>query len=507
MKQRIIIIFFLLVSLFPANVFARHHSGEGPVTTLNFAVHVRSDQPLHDSLVVQYWRDLTFSPSVYDGGYFAVPVSGNHDFYFSIPPIEHPGRMTLFDRDLGGFFITEEIIEPGDHIDISVVVTNRHILSLHFSGTGSGKYPVYPFFQKWKTKFDQLGEKTITTPKEYEALISKSERYRDSCLRVLPGFKKQISNTSYSLLYADMTAYIRNSQLLLSVRAYTHRDSRYGDFFEKELIHSFSAPTEHFSDTVFLYSTSWTRYIYQRSKLKLVYEHNSHFREEEFSYYNKSISFDQLYCLIKESYTGLTREYLLAYSLLNPREINLFFGGCDPASLTYCLTDAAYLIQTPFLQQLILQKKNAIGSGSAVYPFALADRSGRIVRSTDFAGKVVLIDFWSEGCTGCLMFIQQYDSTILPIVKNDTNFVVVSININAEKNRWLSSLPLFSRPGFIDLTTGEPGIDHPLLKYYDISAIPFTLLTDNNGKIISGTLRDCNELLSLIRPALEKLKR
>ena len=79
-----------------------------------------------------------------------------------------------------------------------------------------------------------------------------------------------------------------------------------------------------------------------------------------------------------------------------------------------------------------LNPVKTVSSGSPVPSYEYFDKNGKSVRVSDFAGKWVLMDFWSRGCGPCLKAVPE-----LGAVSNEfkEKLAVVSISLDSE-NPW-----------------------------------------------------------------------
>ena len=79
-----------------------------------------------------------------------------------------------------------------------------------------------------------------------------------------------------------------------------------------------------------------------------------------------------------------------------------------------------------------LNPVKTVSSGSPVPSYEYFDKNGKSVRISDFAGKWVLVDFWSSGCGPCIESIPE-----LGAVSNEfkEKLAVVSISLDSE-NLW-----------------------------------------------------------------------
>ncbi|MDH5435272.1 MAG: TlpA family protein disulfide reductase [Gammaproteobacteria bacterium] len=119
-------------------------------------------------------------------------------------------------------------------------------------------------------------------------------------------------------------------------------------------------------------------------------------------------------------------------------------------------------------------------TGSLLPDFQLPDMDGNIQSSTNWKGKVLLVNFWATWCPPCRKEIPAFLDVMS--THGDRGFQVVGIAID-EKN---------SVQDYID----SMGIEYPVLigknDAIEISkqlgnrlgALPYTLITDRTGKVI-----------------------
>jgi len=117
--------------------------------------------------------------------------------------------------------------------------------------------------------------------------------------------------------------------------------------------------------------------------------------------------------------------------------------------------------------------------------FALKDTTGKVVRFSEYRGRVVLLDFWATTCGGCIQEIPM--------------FIEVS---KAYKGRGLATIGVSEDIAYADLKNADEAWDRvrpfvrdrqvPYLVVmgdsrvtadYDIKALPLTYLVDANGRV------------------------
>ncbi|MDB5230803.1 MAG: hypothetical protein JWN76_1608 [Chitinophagaceae bacterium] len=119
--------------------------------------------------------------------------------------------------------------------------------------------------------------------------------------------------------------------------------------------------------------------------------------------------------------------------------------------------------------------------------FIQNDLTDNPVQFSTFKGKYILLDFWASWCAPCrsenpnlVKLYDKYKASGLLIVG-------VSLDNEGEKNKWLKAVKAdgLTWPQLSDLQ----GWDNKAAKLYNVSAIPYNFLIDENGKIIGKLLK------------------
>lgn len=198
---------------------------------------------------------------------------------------------------------------------------------------------------------------------------------------------------------------------------------------------------------------------------------------------------------------------------------NLFVSGygiiqtmpIDDNNIDSLMKDGTKYIKRPKNLQIYLAKQR-LTKGSEIYNGFFIGLNGEKVDLKSLRGKVVLIDMWGVGCSACAKYFQIFHRDVYPSLKNNKDFVYLSISNDRKFERWQSGITsgIYTSLDYLNVSTGELGLNHPFAKYYAIESSPFLLLIDKQGKIYSqilgSPLDDEKRILSALSMGAPELK-
>jgi peroxiredoxin len=124
--------------------------------------------------------------------------------------------------------------------------------------------------------------------------------------------------------------------------------------------------------------------------------------------------------------------------------------------------------------------------GSIAPDFSMNDTEGKPFSLNQLKGKYVLVDFWASWCGPCRA---ENPNVVAAYNKyKDKNFTVLGVSLDENKDKWLQAIKAdnLTWKHVSDLK----GWANATVKLYGYDGIPYNVLLDPQGKIISTSLRD-----------------
>jgi thiol-disulfide isomerase/thioredoxin len=145
-----------------------------------------------------------------------------------------------------------------------------------------------------------------------------------------------------------------------------------------------------------------------------------------------------------------------------------------------------------------ISKELATVVGSEAPEINLDTPDGKKLALSSFKGKIVLIDFWASWCGPCRKEMPH----VVNLYKKykDKGFEIYGVSLDQDRSRWIDAIAKdgITWPQVSDLKYWES----EAAKLYAVTGIPYTVLLDKEGKILSKGLRGV-ELEKAISDALE----
>ncbi len=238
------------------------------------------------------------------------------------------------------------------------------------------------------------------------------------------------------------------------------------------------------------YYSFWEKLPFVNREAKYSYEY--YFYLSSYFYYNfldaKYKMKDQ-----KTLYTGMFKQYFHpADSLLSPEVSDIFlcykFGMPINQGFIQLYDIEIKKYRTHFHNEPILQilqefRKNKFAprSGEVAFNFYLPNDNGQYVELVNFKGKIVLLNFWFNGCTPCVKEVPYEKELVEQFL--DKDFVLINIHMKDNKKAWLSGLNKYHLEG-VNLFANENWIQI-LRRNYAVAGYPTYVLIGKEGKIVN----------------------
>jgi cytochrome c biogenesis protein CcmG/thiol:disulfide interchange protein DsbE len=120
----------------------------------------------------------------------------------------------------------------------------------------------------------------------------------------------------------------------------------------------------------------------------------------------------------------------------------------------------------------------AATDGAPAPELALRDARGKMVRLSDYKGKVVLLDFWATWCTGCKTEIPWF----IEFDRKYRRSGLAAIGVALDEDGWKSVKPYLKQHR--DLKYRVVVGDDDVARRFQANALPLTLLIDRRGRIV-----------------------
>lgn len=152
-----------------------------------------------------------------------------------------------------------------------------------------------------------------------------------------------------------------------------------------------------------------------------------------------------------------------------------------------CLASLACAPAKACMEQVLEQHFSRLAPGSPAPAFTLPDEQGHPVSLDDLKGKIVYLDFWSDGCGPCISEFRQQEAFHRKYAAYEDKIAYVYICLGSSEKRWKELIGKYNLNGINLHTTSW---EDPRINAYSNNAVPLYVLIDPEGRLIEyNTLR------------------
>ncbi|KKO89068.1 hypothetical protein AAW12_23205 [Sphingobacterium sp. Ag1] len=191
-----------------------------------------------------------------------------------------------------------------------------------------------------------------------------------------------------------------------------------------------------------------------------------------------TFTYSAIYNQINENNRGLARDRAIAESILNEIQYDQF-------PLNY-LDSALMTVRDSISRAVILAQQESRATGKILFPFIFEDVQKQEITPSDLKGKVLVIDFWYNGCLGCGKLAKVMEDVIDEFHEKDVIFL--SVNVDKSRARWIEGVKsgIYTSPYNLNVYTKGQGQNHPFILHYKYRSFPQLMIVDRTGKLVTA---------------------
>lgn len=148
-------------------------------------------------------------------------------------------------------------------------------------------------------------------------------------------------------------------------------------------------------------------------------------------------------------------------------------------------------------------KEFDVGQRGTPVSFAGTTDSGAAVSNADYAGDVLVVNFWYAACGPCRAEAPRLEKAYKEFAGKDVAFLGVNIYDQAETSLSFAKNYDLSYPSVIAINDGT--VKLAFAAVVPLTAVPVTLVLDKQGRVMAriiGELPDASILTAFVRDAL-----
>ncbi|OCA77122.1 hypothetical protein BBI01_01270 [Chryseobacterium artocarpi] len=402
--------------------------------------------------------------------YITKTEDGKFSYEFSL---EKKSKATLYINGTLAFIpgTFDVIVSPGDSIHFTIPdIKKLGLINMDVSGIGSEKITflkksieqVFSVTSSQKAyRYQTMAERYLDVDKKLSMIDSiflrKTEKVSKNDLKII--HSKLVDETLEMLFMSSMASY--NDSVKTLFEKYIISKNRILPLLDKSAI-------EYYGGFRILpyYSILSNGNTMQISSNGFMYDHPieyTHFVIKEFNRYpiiKDYLLSDLAIKIFRDRWGSSISDKLYKLYIKNVDKVNPYYDQT--------IKEYAYI-------------QNSLKEGKPFYDFALPDTNGLVHRLKDFKGKIVVLDFWFTGCSGCKTIVPLLEKVEEDLIKDSVQFI--SINVD-DKRSWLLGIGKYSSKHSLQLYTEGQRFDHPIIKFGMVAAYPTFIVLDKKGNIV-----------------------
>lgn len=191
----------------------------------------------------------------------------------------------------------------------------------------------------------------------------------------------------------------------------------------------------------------------------------------------------------------ITSPSLRSHYLLKLLQFTLKKGYTDDflaylSSAKPYISEAGDKAELPLLEKQFAkmrQENSKVLRGEKLSPFVANDMQGKAYRSTDFLGKILVVDFWFTGCVPCRAEMPYFDQLSLRYKGKPVQFLSVSLDTGTQLlGKWREMMINHKGDTQVLFLNLPDGFKNSFTKEMNIRSVPRIMLIDQEGKIIDA---------------------